>query len=331
MTRIKRPLFALVIPLGVAVSTAGCMTATGAWSEQGFAETTFGWRASYAPGTTALLGPDWRLDNWVVDDYGALVPKRRGAYVASDEDEEATEGPGSRSERHRIFVYDLKYLNVRNNGVIWAQTRRMHRRDTDRDLDVLLANYVDSLAGTGLYEQGTVFGGQTIKIRSFTAFVTDRQPVKLGPYPAISAVIELAETEKLRLDPNARMSKIAVAITKFQYLEKVEVPGAMGAEERPATFENPQAPRPTTVIVDGQVYYKRPAVMIVGYYNDVDHFAASLPDFTTLRDRIQWSNPVPPEPPPPPPQPTAPPSPPAPPATTPPSDVPAPLPPAPPP
>jgi hypothetical protein len=54
--------------LVLALVVAGCGTG-GAWSKDGFSQTTYGWKASYPAGKTTLLGDDWRVDNWERPSY----------------------------------------------------------------------------------------------------------------------------------------------------------------------------------------------------------------------------------------------------------------------
>jgi len=172
----------------------------------------------------------------------------------------------------------------------------MHPLDASRDLEVLLGNYADSLAGTGLYENGNVFGLSTLKARSFTTFVGDRKEFRLGPHRALRAMIELAQTERLRAEPNSRAAKIGVVLTKFHYLEPIDAqgPGLLATDLT------------GTVTEGGKLWKKRTAVLLVGYYNDVEHFDRELPDFDAFVSRLAWPIPRPVVDPSPPPAPVTP-------------------------
>ncbi len=123
--RIVTLLVMVIVSLGSAV---GCTTSSGEWNKQGFEEKTYGWKAGYPAGQTRLLGAAWQLDNWY-DDSGALVAKDGPKYVAILEEDEDRDGKIDSSETRKVFVYDLKYVNARDNGVIWVQTRTMHPLD----------------------------------------------------------------------------------------------------------------------------------------------------------------------------------------------------------
>jgi hypothetical protein len=266
------------VTLAVTLAVAGCgTTKAGAWDATGYKQATYGWMAPYPKGAEALLGPPWQLDNWTRNDMGQLEPKDGPKYVARLDDDENGNGVIDAGEAHKVPIYDLKFVSGRDNGVLWVQTRPLSPRDVDKDLDVLVGHYADSLAGTGLYEQGTVAGLATIRARTFTTFVTDKTETKLGPHPALAAVIELAEVDRLRADPSWRSAKIRLAVAKFDYQEALPdevVTVDIGGGNTSTTAE--------------KRWKKRTAVVLVGYYNDAEHFDAGLGSFDALVARIRW-------------------------------------------
>jgi hypothetical protein len=258
-------------------AATGCLASTGEWSGRGFQQKTYGWRADYPAGQAKLLGPDWQLDNWQ-NENGQLVAKSGERYVAVREEDENRDGTIDASERKQVFIYDLKFVNAHNNGVIWVQTHPLHDFNADKDLDVMLRNYADSLSGTGLYEEGSVFGLRATKARSFTTFVNDQRETRLGPHRALSASIELAETERLRDDPSRRASKLRIVLTKFEYLVRLAAPAGTTQVDVPAPGDNQGT----------SSWKKQTAVMLVGYANDVEHFDAGLQDFEAFTSRLDW-------------------------------------------
>ena len=176
----------------VAAGLVGCATTGGgAWDASGYTQQVYGWNAAYPAGQQALLGPEWQLDNWKKGDRrNASQEKTGGRYSAMSAEDE--DGDGRRlcaSEQKEVVLYDSKFLNARDNGVIWIQTRPVSpRRTSGAILDVLVENYADSLVGSGLYEQGTLFGTAKAMARSFTTFVKDKTATKLGPHRAVAAL-----------------------------------------------------------------------------------------------------------------------------------------------
>jgi hypothetical protein len=266
---------ALVLLVG---ALGGCATGSGgAWDATGYTQKTYGWTAQYPKGEPALLDANWRLDNWTRNDDGSYDEKTSGKYTVLVEQDEDRDGRISQGEMHQMPLYDLKFTSATDNGVVWVQTRPVLDWDAQKDLDVLVENFADSLAGTGLYEQGTVYGTTTVKTRSFTTFVKDKQEMKVGPHQGLSAVIEVAESERLRADPAYRSAKIRLVITKFKY--RVEV--------LPASVDST-----TNAVVSNAVYEDHTAIMLVGYVNDAQRFDAEVPAFETLVSLLRWPHPM---------------------------------------
>jgi hypothetical protein len=46
-------------------------------------------------------------------------------------------------------IYDLRLANVHDDGFIWSKAHPLTFDDSRLNLDVIIANYADSLAGTG--------------------------------------------------------------------------------------------------------------------------------------------------------------------------------------
>jgi hypothetical protein len=265
----------------VAVGLVGCgTTGGGAWDASGYTQHVYGWNAAYPAGQQALLGPEWQLDNWKKGDDGTLEEKTGGRYSAMSEEDEDGDGVVSPAEKKEVVLYDLKFLNARDNGVIWIQTRPVSPANERRDLDVLVENYADSLVGSGLYEQGTLFGTAKAMARSFTTFVKDKNATRLGPHRAVAASIEVAETERLRGDPQSRLAMIRIVVTKFKYRAEVAslssgIPDLNGTQATPV-----------------KRYEDRTAVMLIGYANDPARFASGLPSFEALVTLLRWPRPM---------------------------------------
>ena len=255
---------------------AGCVTTNARWDQAGFHEDHYGWEVPYLAGQKRLIGPDWKLDNYHYDTVaGRLMPKEGNEYVAYVREDENGDGKIDYNEKQLVFLYDLKFVHARNNGVIWVQTFRVPHADEDRDLDVVLANYADSLAGTGLHWQGSIFNLSVPRTRSFTVFLNDKSETKVGSYPAVGALIELAETSRLQLNKDERSMKLRVVLSKFTYLEEL----------RPGVVDPAQA---RSANANGNTLSRRTAVILIGYVNDPDHFESGVGDFEDFRGRLRW-------------------------------------------
>ena len=297
-----------VVTFLTALMGSACATTQATWTDSGFAQKDYGWSVAYKdPQAKRLLSPDWQLDNWAPDPYsGELKPKDHGEYVAERREDENRDGVIDDNEKEKVFVFDLKLVSAHDNGVIWVQTFPMQPVNAQRELEVILSNYADSLSGTGLYAQATPDNIEQPKARQFTAVVASRQRTRLGPHDAVDAVIEIADTAQIRLNPAYRAAKIRVVLAKFQYLTPYEpLSGARARSPWPVVRQN------------GETKFKKSAVLLIGYRNDVEHFQPGALDAlmaqmtfadTIPLDRVAADHPAAAAPPPasPPPAPPAP-------------------------
>jgi hypothetical protein len=247
----------------------GCATSGGTFGPNGYQQGTYRYQVAFAkPQQQVLLDGDCRLDNLRMDEaQKKLVDKSGPDYVATRTLDEDGDGSISARERHEEAIYDLRFVNTRDGGVIWIKAHPMAPSEAALDLDVVLQGYADQLSGNGVYATTNVFSVEHPSTRQFISFVTGRDPVMVGPNLGVSATIELAETERLRLDPKHRASRLKVVLSKMLF-----------AAERPTLAEQAAKPWPTTGC-GGKLCEKRPALLVAGYYNDVAHFDAHVPDF----------------------------------------------------
>jgi len=269
-THRKMRSLALILTTLATLAGAGCgPTNHGTWTADGFEQRAYHWRAAYAqPAKHRLLPDDWQLDNWRVGDDGTPdEPKQGNDYVAVRDIDKNRDGTPDKQRDE--FIYDLRFVNARDNGVIWVQTYGLHPDDARRELDVILTNYADSLAGTGLYAQATVWGTRTDRARTYTTLVSPPQRLTLGDHHGLVTTIDLAEVERWRVDPSYRSGKLRIALLKFHY--PVEVSNVSALNARPVP--------PPTMRRNGRLYELKTAVLLAGYANDAARFDDHTADF----------------------------------------------------
>ena len=208
--------------LGLALG-AGCSPASGALGPTGYEQSLVKYKLGYSdPTTKKFLPDDWVLDNYAYNPANDSWSEKKGnEYRAVRWLDEDGDGTISESERTTESIFDLRFVNARDNAVIWLKVHPLAFSDSKRDLEVVLENYADGLAGTGLFEQSSLFNLTHDKTRQYTTFVVSREATKVGPLAAIQGVIEIAYVEKLRLDPKHRDSKAELVFARVKYLQDV--------------------------------------------------------------------------------------------------------------
>jgi hypothetical protein len=257
-----------ILPLALCLALGACVTSRGTFGPKGYEQNTYHYQVAYArPPQQLVLGGDWRLDNLRMDEaVKKLVDKDGPEYVAARKTDDDGDGTIAPNEMHKEPIYDLRYVNARDGGVIWIKAHPLSAAEAALDLDVVLKSYADDLSGSGLYASANVFSVERPAVKQFISFVTGREPVRVGPNLGVSALIELAETERLRLDPRHRSSRLKVVMSKLAF-------------QMPFVFDSPGAshhssPWPTIQCAGGPCE-QRAALLVAGYYNDVAHFAAA--------------------------------------------------------
>ena len=234
--------------LVVALAVAGCGTG-GAWSNDGFSQTTYGWKASYPPGASALLGADWRVDNWGKNPDGTYAEKTGpGFTIGVDE-----------------FLYDLKLAHVPDEGVIWVKTRTLAEPDARKSLEMLSDGFLrgrgaGSLAGLGFSAPA----------------VTARRETSLGGRRALAVSLNA----QVKSTPDGERRRIDLLVTKYEY-ELPDTQSSAAPTLDPATG-------PATPAKSGRSHFAT-AFMVIGYVNAASRFDAARGDLDKLVARLTWS------------------------------------------
>ena len=155
--------------------------------------------------------------------------------------------------------------------MIWVKVHPLTPSIAKRDLDVVFDGYVNGLEGTGLFEQSTLFGIEHDRARHFTTFVVDKRAVWLASLAAVRGTIEIADVEKLRLNPAHRDTKSTLVFAHVAYDESLFGNQPTGAEW-PVTTD-PKSKHKTV---------KRIGLLVAGYYADAKRFDAHVADFETF-------------------------------------------------
>jgi len=245
----------------VGLGLLACHASPPAFSAQGFHNRTHGYKIMALPGLDAsrgeLLPRDWQLDNYYWS-HSELTLKDSEDYKTKLEFD--LNGDGTFERRETAFIHDLRWVHARHNGIIWVRSVPVSNRLRRVDLDVLLADYVNEISGAG-YE-GVAFGGRRgVVEHRYVAKVVRQTPAELAGQEAIDSELEVANSEQLKLDPQARWQRVHLVLAR--------------------------GPRDHFVAPAGHgKLHPFPVVLVVGYENSPDHFGEGEPDFEHLLSRF---------------------------------------------
>jgi len=258
----------LTIPLILLVLPACGPSAKGEIRDDGLFIDPCGYCISFAQKPDKVfINNDWLVDDWIYESgFGGYTKKKGKEYygnILTDADDDGT------MESTPGYFFDLKLINKKTNGVIWIQTFDMPAKHEQKQLDVLLDNYVDSLAGTGYYIEGNIYSLLHSKERKYATKIVQQQTTTLGNRNAIRARIEIADIDQQKFNPDTPVDLLEVVILKVP-IEKM--------------LYNPNVGLNTTK--------KGKAILLLGYLNSAPHFEEYLDDFDVFLKLIKFYSPT---------------------------------------
>jgi hypothetical protein len=250
---LRRSALACVV---LAALSGGCGPKRGgSVTPQGYQHAKYAYSVGALPGGTLMSG-EWKLDNFYLKKE-KLIEKDAAEYVISYRLDK--NGDGEFETQAKQHLFDLRFENLVHDGVIFLRTFPISTDLGQKKLSVLMHDYIEGIAGGG-YEVVQLNSEEEIVIeKRYAASIDSQGPAELAGLPAYVATLSVANTEQLKVDPNARAQRVQLVLlhTRFVYTH-----GAKGHE---ATF---------------------PVLLLAGYANQPDDFDAGLVDFQNLLNRV---------------------------------------------
>jgi hypothetical protein len=166
---------------------------------------------------------------------------------------------GKYEDKEKLPAYDLLFKNRKTNAQIWVSTIPLSRETAEKELRVLLDNYIDAMSGSGAVVSN-LGKGLNVNEKRFSARLIDKTPVKLSGKDALAATIEVANIDQLKLSPDARREKARIVLVRPDF--------------RVLRERSMQDPVPFRVL------------MIVGYSNGPEDFDAQYAEFKRFLGKI---------------------------------------------
>jgi hypothetical protein len=209
-------------------------------------------RGSDAPQSLGLMPDGWKLDN-----FNGSDPKTGEAYQTTFHID--WDGDGDAESSRQELAFELRFVHLRHAGVVWLRAVPVSPDSAKKDLRVLTQSFVEALAG-GEYELMELNPGRLATTeKRFASTLLGEQSCRLAGLDCDSATIELANVDQLKLDPSYRSNRLQVVITRTSFVYA-----------------------PT-----GEWGPSYPVYLVAGYSNQPAQFAAGLPDFAGLLQRIE--------------------------------------------
>jgi len=239
---------------GMASATFGCATGPGKVTIGSYQSDYAGLAVvgQGAPESAGLMPKGWKLDNF----FGSPTPdaaKSTDAYMTTYRLD--ADGNGVYELSLKKFLYELRFVNLKDDGVIWLRVAPVSTDLAEMALPVLVEAYVDAMSG-GSFDAAWVDRNRVeAKEKRYTAMLTSSQPCQLGGVECQIATIELADVDQVKLSPSKRYRKLQVLIARA----------------------------PLELSVRRHAF---PTYLIAGYSNQPARFDADLAEFQDFLGRI---------------------------------------------
>ncbi|HZJ63365.1 MAG TPA: hypothetical protein VFD36_07545 [Kofleriaceae bacterium] len=216
-----------------------------------------GFNVAYQKGTRQVLPDGWIIENYYYDGH-AWMPKNQDSYVTKypldGNGDGVVDGELSR------FTYELRYEHRVHSGVIWLRSIPVSSKLRNKDLRVLMQDYVDNITGT-TYEAVRLdrTRAQVVEHRQ-AAVVLEEGPATVAGRPAYAATVDVADVDQIKLAPGVRARRLQVVLLRAPLDERLEH--------------------------DGKVTAVYPVVVLAGYSNMPTDFPTGLVDFHDFLRRV---------------------------------------------
>lgn len=210
-----------------------------------------------------LLMPEgWELDShyWKAkvgrDD---LVPKEGDEYVIEYRFD--LDGDGEFEFKADEYAFELRFEHLEHDGVIFLRAIPLSSNQEKKRLNVVLDRYLEQVAGAG-YEVVQLGETHVLIEKRYAAALVSKEDARVAKREALAARIEVANLDRIKIDPNARKQQVELLLVKTDFSYSLRT---------------------------HNMEHEFPVLMVAGYANQPAEFEEGLPEFHDFLNRIQIS------------------------------------------
>lgn len=230
-------------------------------NERGLVHETYGYRVASADPWT-FISEDWRVESHEADGNAIGDQKTSSDHVYTVSLD--LEGDGTDEPLNQAPYYDLRLDHRRNNGRIWLRTFPIPDSVQDKDLQVLVENFVENIAAEGYYTAGVSAGHLVVQSRTYATKMLDTQRIGVSQQDAAAVLFDVANVNQLQMSADARAARAMVVMIRTPY---------------EFTFSSARGRR------------SWPVLMLAGYANAPADFDGGLEDFKRFLQSIDLRRP----------------------------------------
>ena len=257
-----------VLVLGLVALACG-PTGRGAVSADGFRHNDYGYRVLPVK-DGGLMAESWKLDNFYEDSEKDVQSGQTKKFVKPKDGKEWVveyeldhDGDGEVDSKVEELIYDLRFEHREHDGVIFLRTIPLSTDMKEKKLSVLMDRYVEGIAGAG-YEVVSLNSRVRLLLeKRYAAALVSKNATTLAGRDAFMAILDVANTDQLKIDPKARKERVELVILHTDFVYKHQ---GVNKDIKPTEY---------------------PVLMFAGYANTPDEFAAGEGEFHDFLRRIE--------------------------------------------
>ncbi len=228
----------------LALASVGCAVPTpGAFTPAGFQHGDYALQVR-AQADGAIMPESWVLDNYyeetttapssttptaptAASSGGADAPKLTTTTTLKLKDGPEYwasyyidfDGDGNADKEWWDAAYALRYIHRETNGAIWLRAFPVSTRTGEKSLKALVENYVNGISGAGYDVVWVAWDTAVVSSaeRTYASKIASGGAGTLGAQEMYEAIVDVANLDQLRLDPNHRYRRLHIVLARTPF------------------------------------------------------------------------------------------------------------------
>ena len=211
----------IILLVTIAIFFSGCAVKNALFDETGLSYKDYDLKIPTENKTTALfINENWRVGNWALDNISKKWKRKTGpeykGYVFEDLNDDGNE------QTIKNFYSDLELVNKKNDARIIVDTRPIPKSKADTNMEVFLSNFAENTSGSVSWLTSHGYTDASVRERTYATKIISSKTFEIKTHDAVVAIIEQADLNQLKLDPNHRSRMIAVLLVRIDDFKKVK-------------------------------------------------------------------------------------------------------------
>lgn len=193
----------------------GCASSPLRMTETGLQHSTYNYSVRFRD-DGGFLPSDWRLDNFYGRD--GKQPKTKGVYTSKVQFD--VNGDGEAEQTESVPTFDLRFENLHSNGTISLRAVLLDQHEQSKDLSLLMADVVNSIAGGYDFRIKGSFVTGDVRL---AARPVSEGPAKVAGLDAYWSIVDIHNVDQSLINVPAVMRRTKIVLVRSGLVHKVDI------------------------------------------------------------------------------------------------------------